>query len=180
VLNPTDAARIVVDTARVLPLEQVPLEHALGRVLAHDVASTIDLPQWDNSAMDGYAVRSEDVRGRCPVELEIIQYILAGEFPTAPIQAGQCSRIFTGAPVPSGTDTVIRQEDTTALDSQTVRMERDRDRRSGCWRRLPMPPYQCFAVPALQSSLPATKSRTWISASRFLPVPRSHRPTVTR
>ncbi len=129
-LNPTDAARIVVDTARVLPLEQVPLEHALGRVLAHDVASTIDLPQWDNSAMDGYAVRSEDVRGRCPVELEIIQYILAGEFPTAPIQAGQCSRIFTGAPVPSGTDTVIRQEDTTALDSQTVRMERDRD--AGC------------------------------------------------
>ena len=126
-LNPTDAARIVVDIVRALPPEQVALERAVDRVLADDVVSTIDLPHWDNSAMDGYAVRSDDVRGRCPVELEITQYIAAGEFPTIPVEAGQCSRIFTGAPVPRGSDTVIRQEDTTALDARTVRVERDRD-----------------------------------------------------
>jgi len=77
--------------------------------------------------MDGYAVRSADVRGRCPVELAIIEEVAAGTFPESEIGPGQCSRIFTGAPVPHGADAIIRQEDTTNADGRCVRIESDRD-----------------------------------------------------
>lgn len=95
--------------------ETVNLLDALGRVLAETVTSQLDFPHWDNSAMDGYAVRYEDVRSRSdeqPLTLEIVEEIPAGYQPQKPIQPGQAARIFTGAVMPAGADTVVMQEDT--------------------------------------------------------------------
>ncbi len=126
-LSPADAARTILGALGALPTETVPLGQALDRVLATDIRSPLDLPPWDNSAMDGYAVRSEDVRGRCPVELQIIEELPAGTFPTSSVGAGQCTRIFTGAPIPEGTDGVVRQEHATRLETGRVRINDDRD-----------------------------------------------------
>jgi molybdopterin molybdotransferase len=109
-----------------LPVESVSLPDALDRVLAESTVSPLDLPPWDNSAMDGYAVRSGELPG-AGVDLRIIETIPAGGFPTRPLGAGECARIFTGAPLPEGADGVIRQEDTTALDGGRVRIEDARD-----------------------------------------------------
>jgi molybdopterin molybdotransferase len=98
-------------TARVSPIdgtETLALEATLGRVLAEPVMSTIDVPGWDNSAMDGYAIRYVDLPaqdGRLPVA----QRIPAGAV-GAPLATGTAARIFTGAPVPEGADTVVVQE----------------------------------------------------------------------
>lgn len=92
--------------------EQLPLPEALGRVLASDIASPLAVPPFDNSAMDGYAVRLEDLASGTPL-------IMAGKaFAGQPYQgewpAGHCVRIMTGAPVPAGTDAVVMQEETQA------------------------------------------------------------------
>ncbi|MFQ1992672.1 molybdopterin molybdotransferase MoeA [Aeromonas veronii] len=92
--------------------EQLPLLEALGRVLASDIASPLAVPPFDNSAMDGYAVRLEDLASGTPL-------IMAGKaFAGQPYQgewpAGHCVRIMTGAPVPAGTDAVVMQEETQA------------------------------------------------------------------
>ncbi|WP_279461852.1 molybdopterin molybdotransferase MoeA [Aeromonas veronii] len=92
--------------------EQQPLPEALGRVLASDIASPLAVPPFDNSAMDGYAVRLADLASGTPL-------IMAGKaFAGQPYQgewpAGHCVRIMTGAPVPAGTDAVVMQEETQA------------------------------------------------------------------
>ncbi len=111
-LTPAEAARQILASFHPLDPERRPLREALDRVLAEDVTSPIDLPPWDNSAMDGYAVRAADVRDRKGVELRVIETVAAGAFPRRPLGAGEATRIFTGAPLPSGADSVIRQEDT--------------------------------------------------------------------
>ena len=93
--------------------EVVNLELANGRILARPVTGKLDIPHWDNSAMDGYAVRYRDVRDSTesnPVLLEIATEIAAGERPQTEIQPGQAARIFTGAMLPAGTDTIVMQE----------------------------------------------------------------------
>jgi molybdopterin molybdotransferase len=126
--SPADAARAILAAIRPLPLASVPLAEALDLVLARPAVSPLDLPPWDNSAMDGYAVRSADVRAEAPpVDLDIVETIPAGGFPSTAIGPGQCSRIFTGAPLPEGCDGVIRQEDTTPLDGGRVRIDNPRD-----------------------------------------------------
>jgi molybdopterin molybdotransferase len=111
--SPGDAARAILEGLSPLPVERLPLLDALGRVLAEDAHSALDLPPWDNSAMDGYAVRSADLDvGGGPWALRIVEEIAAGGFPSRTLAAGECARIFTGAPVPMGADGVIRQEDT--------------------------------------------------------------------
>lgn len=92
--------------------EKLPLPEALGRVLASDIASPLAVPPFDNSAMDGYAVRLSDLTAGTPL-------IMAGKaFAGQPYQgewpAGHCVRIMTGAPVPAGTDAVVMQEETQA------------------------------------------------------------------
>ncbi|MGH7607402.1 MAG: molybdopterin molybdotransferase MoeA, partial [Gemmatimonadales bacterium] len=111
-MTPAEAARLIVDDARVAPLppERRPLRDALDLVLAEDVTSPIDLPPWDNSAMDGYATRSADVAANAT--LVVVETVPAGRFPALPLGPGQATRIFTGAPLPAGADGVIRQEDT--------------------------------------------------------------------
>ena len=99
----------------VLEPERVPLLGALGRVLAEDVISDIDVAPFDNSAMDGYAVRAADVASASadsPVVLSVIEYIPAGVAPRHAVGEGQASRIMTGAPVPDGADAVVMVEKT--------------------------------------------------------------------
>ncbi|HMU60311.1 MAG TPA: molybdopterin molybdotransferase MoeA [Gemmatimonadales bacterium] len=122
------ALRIVAAVPR-QPTLRLPLDDALGAVLAEDVVSPLDLPAWTNSAMDGYAARGEDVRGATdarPVQLRVVEQIPAGQFPTRTIAPGECARIFTGAPLPAGADSVIRQEDTD-LGRERVAIRNDRD-----------------------------------------------------
>jgi molybdopterin molybdotransferase len=128
-LAPRDAARQILSHIRRQPALRVPLDDALDGVLAEDIVSPLDVPPWANSAMDGYAVRGEEVRGASPEhprQLQVIEEIPAGAFPTRPLGPGTCARIFTGAPVPEGADSVIRQEDTD-LGRTSVTITRDRD-----------------------------------------------------
>ena len=90
----------------ILQRERLPLAQVQGRVLAEDLISTLDLPPWPNSAMDGYALRLGDWTGE---PLVVSQKIFAGNAPQ-PLQSGTCARIFTGAPVPAGADCVEMQE----------------------------------------------------------------------
>jgi molybdopterin molybdotransferase len=106
--------------------EIVELSAATGRILASPVTSQWDFPHWDNSAMDGYAVRSADVQScnaEQPAELEIVEEIPAGIEPQSTIQPGQASRIFTGACMPQGADTVVMQERTRCEGSRVFILE---------------------------------------------------------
>ncbi len=114
-------ARILADVPRG-PVERVALADALGRVLAAPAISPITIPAWDNSAMDGYAVRAADVESasaEAPVTLPVLETIAAGGFPSRPLPPGSSMRIMTGAPLPEGADTVVRVEDT---DGGTTRV----------------------------------------------------------
>ena len=98
-----------------LGLEKVSLLDALGRVIGEDVAASRPIPPKDNSAMDGYALRSQDTQGACPERpliLDVIEDIPAGAIPRKRVEQGQAARIMTGAPVPEGADAVLRMEDT--------------------------------------------------------------------
>jgi molybdopterin molybdotransferase len=128
-LAPAAAARRILSQIRRQPPLRMPLDDALGSVLAEDVISPLDIPAWTNSAMDGYAARAEDVRGanpRAPVTLRVVESIPAGAFPTRPIGPFEGARIFTGAPLPEGADSVIRQEDTD-YGTTVVTIGNDRD-----------------------------------------------------
>lgn len=116
-LNVTTAAQIILDLIQPLDPHQdgesIDLNHARGRILAAPVISNLDFPHWDNSAMDGYAVRYQDVQGcdeQHPAILEIIETIPAGSQPQKTLEAGNAARIFTGAMMPIGADTVVMQE----------------------------------------------------------------------
>ncbi len=120
-LRVSEAQRVVLESVALLNAESVMLEQALGRVLAADILANRDLPPYDVSAMDGYAVRSGDPAA-APATLEIIEDIKAGDMPVKIVQAGQCARIMTGAPMPKGADAVIRVEDTQAMSADTVQI----------------------------------------------------------
>jgi molybdopterin molybdotransferase len=125
-LTARDAALRILGEARVQPALRIPLDDALGHVLAHDVTSPVAIPAHTNSAMDGYACRAVDVRGKAPVTLRVVEQIPAGKMPARRIGAGECARIFTGAPLPEGADGVVRQEDTD-LGTEVVTIHKDRD-----------------------------------------------------
>ena len=98
----------------ILPVEQVPLQAALGRTLAEDIRADLDVPPFANSAMDGYAVRVADLRSADggAIVLRIIGEVPAGGVARIPVQAGTAMRIMTGAPMPDGADTVVPFEET--------------------------------------------------------------------
>jgi molybdopterin molybdotransferase len=116
-----DAQRCVLQHCLPLGTEKIDLLQSLGRVLAQEVRSNRDHPPCDISAMDGYALRAADL-GNVPAQLAIVADIKAGDLPTLTVQAGQCVRIMTGAPIPQGADTVIRVEDTQAVAADTVQI----------------------------------------------------------
>ncbi len=112
----TQAQDIILQHIQCLDAESVPIERALGRVLAEDVVSNRNHPPYDVSAMDGYAIRFADVKGAAkdvPVKLKVVDDIRAGDSPKCVVGPGEASMIMTGAPVPDGADAVIRVEDTS-------------------------------------------------------------------
>lgn len=114
-LTVSDASARILEHITRLAVERVPLLDALGRVLAEPVRAPMTLPAWDNSAMDGYAVRGSDIDAATadrPVRLRVLETVAAGRFATQPVGDGEAIRIMTGAPLPTGADTVVRVEDT--------------------------------------------------------------------
>ncbi len=113
------ALEIILKEIRPLPLESVDICSALGRVIGEDVTSRSGNPPWDNSAMDGYALRASDARGASgenPVKLSVLYDLPAGSTPKGAVGAGQAVRIMTGAPVPEGADAVVMVEKTESGD----------------------------------------------------------------
>lgn len=108
--SPEDAQEVVLADVRPLGAERVGLLDALGRVLAEDVRARRDGPAWDNSAMDGFALRAADLREARPERpalLEVVEDLPAGRVGERAVGPGQASRIMTGAPLPEGADTVV-------------------------------------------------------------------------
>ncbi len=107
-----DAEQLILDLVTpVDDLETVSVEHSLGRVLGQTISSQLDFPHWDNSAMDGYAVRHADVT-TAPATLTVVEEIPAGQMPQHTLQPGETARIFTGGMLPVGADTIVIQENT--------------------------------------------------------------------
>ncbi|MBI4513086.1 MAG: molybdopterin molybdotransferase MoeA [Gemmatimonadetes bacterium] len=112
-ISAAEAERRILERVAPLGTEEVALLDALGRVLAEDVTSNVAHPGWDNSAMDGYAVRSADIRGASrerPVPLRVVEDVPAGAFPTRPVGPGEAIKVMTGSPIPEGADGVTRLE----------------------------------------------------------------------
>ena len=119
-----DTARsIIVDAMPAQPVEARPLNDTQGWTLAETVRSPEAIPQFDSSAMDGYAVRTDDL-GDLPATLRIASEIPAGVMPDRPVEAGACAQIMTGAPVPEGADAIAPVEWTERIGEDAVRIER--------------------------------------------------------
>lgn len=97
--------------------EVVSLWESLGRVLASDICSDINMPPFDKSAVDGYACRKDDLQS----DLKLIEVIPAGQMPTKEVVEGTCSKIMTGAPIPKGADCVVMVEEVKELDNDFIR-----------------------------------------------------------
>ncbi len=117
-ISVAEARETILSRIHTLPAERVYLEDALGRYLAEDIIANMDIPLWDNSAMDGYAVRVADVT-KVPTRLPVDQEIPAGVHPWALAQ-GSAARIMTGAALPEGSDAVVIREDTEEHGSAVV------------------------------------------------------------
>ncbi|HWP45824.1 MAG TPA: gephyrin-like molybdotransferase Glp [Candidatus Limnocylindrales bacterium] len=129
-----EARAIILNQIKVLGTEKVNLFSALGRVLAEDVLAPFNIPPWNNTAMDGFAVIAQDTRGASrehPIVLEVIEDLPAGYVARYPVGPGQAIRIMTGAPIPDGADAVVRVEDTELIDDRHIKVfvevERDQD-----------------------------------------------------
>src|SRR5688572_18027272 len=118
-----EARERILAAVRPLPREHVELLDAAQRIIAGDLTAPIDLPAFDNSAMDGYAVLAADLHtasSERSVRLKITAHIPAGAQHLGTIAAGQCARIFTGSPLPPGADAVVMQEDVTCENDVAV------------------------------------------------------------
>jgi len=115
VLTVAEAKEVILAAVRPRAEVAAPLAETLDCVLARDVASPVNLPMWDNSAVDGYAVRASDVSDaneNNPIHLRVVTRVPAGTTAKVTIEPRTCGRIFTGAPIPEGADAVVMQEDT--------------------------------------------------------------------
>lgn len=110
-------SKVLEHTKASMPTEKVPLWNSLGRVLAVDITSDINMPPFNKSAVDGYACRKDDL----DQTLSVIEVIPAGQMPQHEVTKGTCSKIMTGAPVPTGADCVIMVEYVDVLDENTIR-----------------------------------------------------------
>ena len=133
-IAPDEALAIVLENTPRLEAVEVPLIEAVGACLAEPVASDLDLPPFDKSSMDGYAVRAGDV-AETPADLTVIEELPAGVVPTKEVGPGQCAKIMTGAPVPAGADMVVMVEDTERAGEGRVRiLAVTPDKRNVCLR----------------------------------------------
>lgn len=126
-VSASEASRLILDAVPRMADERVPLTAALGSVLAETVFATVTLPPWANASMDGYAVRAADLT-HTPIALPVVGHVAAGSLPERPLAAGEAMKVMTGAPVPAGSDSVIRIEDTDR-GSDTVEIRSLRDAR---------------------------------------------------
>lgn len=123
-LELAEAQKRILKAIEPLPKESVLLSSGLGRVTAEPILSTVNLPPFDNSAVDGYAVRCADLFNatvEAPVELALAGKIAAGEYYAGSLPPGLCLRIFTGSPMPHGADAVVMQEDVVATGQPSFR-----------------------------------------------------------
>ncbi len=114
-LTVAEAKEVILAAVRPRAEVAAPLAETLDCVLARDVASPVNLPMWDNSAVDGYAVRASDVseaNENNPIHLRVVTRVPAGTTAKVTVEPRTCGRIFTGAPIPEGADAVVMQEDT--------------------------------------------------------------------
>jgi len=114
-LKVDEAQNLVLSFTSIMGKEKVDLLTSLARVIGEDIIAPFDIPPWDNSAMDGYAVRFDDIKTaspESPVSLRVIDELPAGSLPKNHLKAKEAIRIMTGAPLPPGADTVVRKEDT--------------------------------------------------------------------
>jgi len=124
-IAPDDALRLIFEHAPVLGAELVPLARAVDRVLAAEVRAATALPPFDNSAMDGYALRAADLRDatpKSPVELTVLETVRAGDAGRVEVRPGEAVRIMTGAPMPRGADSVVMVERTEPGAEGKVRL----------------------------------------------------------
>jgi molybdopterin molybdotransferase len=122
------AFQIIINTAKTIETERISIEESLGRILAEDVFSDIEMPPFDKSAMDGYACRTEDIYN----ELEVIEVIPAGKMPEKQITKNYCAKIMTGAPLPKGADVVIIVEDTKILPDGKIKYTKPQPIQNSC------------------------------------------------
>jgi len=113
-----DARASILAHVKVLPSEPAAALDAVGRVLAADVVAPWDMPLWDNSAMDGYAIRAADAGE--PGGLRIAGFIPAGGHSSEIVAHGTAAKILTGAPVPSGADAIVPVEDTEEREGRVI------------------------------------------------------------
>ena len=144
-----------------LDAEERAISDALGQVLTEDIVGRFDVPPWDNSAMDGYALQAGDIENAhpdAPVTLNVIGSIAAGEIPSESVKQGAAIRIMTGAPLPDGADAVVPFEDTDegerGMGGQTPGRDIGEDTR---------------AVRAATSGLPVATLRQERRSSRLAP-----------
>jgi molybdopterin molybdotransferase len=176
-LLPQEADRLILD--HTLPFttvdqETIPLIGCQGRILAQTITSPLDFPHWDNSAMDGYAVRFTDVQN-CPVTLTIVEAIPAGIAPEVAIQPGQAARILTGSMLPDGADTVVMQENTDRDGDQITILETPKPqqfvRKQGVYYQAGMPLLSAgIAINAAEIAI--------LAAAQCVEVPVFRRPKV--
>jgi len=117
-INSKKALNIILKKAKALGVEEIALANTLGRVLAKDVYSDVDIPAFDRSAMDGFAINSKDTSKT----FQIIEDIPAGRVPKKKIKSDQCARIMTGAMLPKGTNKVVKVEDTQQITNYECRI----------------------------------------------------------
>ncbi len=118
-ITPDEARRIVLEQTPILSSEAISHADALHRVLATDIVSSVELPPFDNSAMDGYAVIADDLQSAAnesPVGLQLLETVGAGQVASEEVQRGTCSKIMTGATMPLGADAVVMREVTEERD----------------------------------------------------------------
>ena len=118
-----DALEHILKFCSVLSPEAKPISDALGQVLAENIVGRFDMPRWDNSAMDGYAVRANDIKAatnQSPTVLKVVGTIAAGDVPHKTVESGTAIRIMTGAPIPTMADAVVPFEDTDELERKST------------------------------------------------------------
>src|SRR5215471_18538717 len=116
-----EALRIVLDNVAPLGVERTSIIDACGRVLAEEIRSPRDIPGFDNSAMDGYAVRAADIASASesnPISLKVLETVGAGAMPARRVEPGTAIRTMTGAPIAAGADAIIQVERTRGSDSR--------------------------------------------------------------
>jgi molybdopterin molybdotransferase len=122
-VTPDEARAIILERVPVLTSEKQLHSAVLGRTLARDIISPLDLPPFDNSAMDGYAIIAADIQHAtegAPVALACLETVGAGEVPQSAVVSGKCLKIMTGAPLPAGADAVVMREETREDGSATL------------------------------------------------------------